>query len=155
MCLLWGTNWVFIFQKTGFFIVTAVKTSNLTGKICLRTEIWIRDCLNARQKCYPTDRDVRLYCAEATDGKKVRRTVKRYNLRGVWMPVHVRLDTLLNDFWIMPSSGMSRRVDLVRTDVSAKLSASIIRVKRICEQGTTLAATNNRRSVGSYKSHTA
>jgi hypothetical protein len=25
MCLLWGTNWVFIPQKTAFFIVTAVK----------------------------------------------------------------------------------------------------------------------------------
>jgi hypothetical protein len=30
MCLLWSTNWVFISQKTTFFIVTAVKTSNLT-----------------------------------------------------------------------------------------------------------------------------
>jgi hypothetical protein len=30
MCLLWGTNWVFISQKTAFFIVTAVRTSNLT-----------------------------------------------------------------------------------------------------------------------------
>jgi hypothetical protein len=29
MCLLCGTNWVFISQKT-FFIVTATKTSNLT-----------------------------------------------------------------------------------------------------------------------------
>jgi hypothetical protein len=29
MCFLWGTNWVLIFQKTTFFIVTAVKTSNL------------------------------------------------------------------------------------------------------------------------------
>jgi hypothetical protein len=30
MCLLWSTNWGFISQKTAFFIVTAVKTSNLT-----------------------------------------------------------------------------------------------------------------------------
>jgi hypothetical protein len=30
MCLLRGTNSVFISQKTTFFIVTAVKTSNLT-----------------------------------------------------------------------------------------------------------------------------
>jgi hypothetical protein len=30
MCLLWSTNWVFISQKTTFFIVTAVKTSNFT-----------------------------------------------------------------------------------------------------------------------------
>jgi hypothetical protein len=30
MCFLWCTNWVFISQKTAFFIVTAVNTSNLT-----------------------------------------------------------------------------------------------------------------------------
>jgi hypothetical protein len=31
MCLLWGTNWVFMSQKTAFFVVTAVKSSNLKG----------------------------------------------------------------------------------------------------------------------------
>jgi hypothetical protein len=36
----------------------------------------------------------------------------------------------------MPSSGMFRRVDLVRTDVSEELSASIIRVTRIGELAT-------------------
>jgi hypothetical protein len=40
---------------------------------------------------------------------------------------------------------MLRRVALVRTDVSEELSASIIRVTRIGELGTTLAVTNNRR----------
>jgi hypothetical protein len=30
MCLLRGTNWVFISQETAFFIVTAMETSNLT-----------------------------------------------------------------------------------------------------------------------------
>jgi hypothetical protein len=34
MCLLSSTNWVFLSQKTTFFIVTAVKTSNLTLIIC-------------------------------------------------------------------------------------------------------------------------
>jgi hypothetical protein len=43
----------------------------------------------------------------------------------------------------MVSSGMLRRVALVRTDVSEKLSASLLRVTRIL------------RDVGSYKSHTA
>jgi hypothetical protein len=38
-------------------------------------------------------------------------------------------------------------VALVRTDVSEELSASIIRVTRIGELGTTLAVTSNRRSV--------
>jgi hypothetical protein len=39
---------------------------------------------------------------------------------------------------------MSRRVALVRTDVSEEFSASIIRVTRIGELGTTLAVTSNR-----------
>jgi hypothetical protein len=39
---------------------------------------------------------------------------------------------------------MLRRVALVRTDVSEELSASFIRVTRICELGTTLAVTSNR-----------
>jgi hypothetical protein len=74
----------------------------------------------------------------------------------------------------MASSGMLRRVALVRTDVSEEPSASFIRVTRISELGTTLAATSNRRTlrrndscrpdeggarflrtVGSYKSHMA
>jgi hypothetical protein len=37
------------------------------------------------------------------------------------------------------SSGMLSRLPFVRTDVSEELSASLIRVKRICELGTTLA----------------
>jgi hypothetical protein len=45
----------------------------------------------------------------------------------------------------MASSGMLRRVALVRTDVSEELSASFTRVTRICELGTTLAVTGNRR----------
>jgi hypothetical protein len=42
---------------------------------------------------------------------------------------------------------MLHRVVLVRTDVSEKLSASIIRVTRIGELGTTLAVTINRRTL--------
>jgi hypothetical protein len=45
----------------------------------------------------------------------------------------------------MSSSGKLRRVALVRTDVSEKLSASIIRVTRIRELGKSLAVTSNRR----------
>jgi hypothetical protein len=73
----------------------------------------------------------------------------------------------------MASFGMLRRVDLVRTDVSEELSASIIRVTRIGELRT-LAVTSNRhtlrrnttchpddggakflQNVASYKSNTA
>jgi hypothetical protein len=54
----------------------------------------------------------------------------------------------------MASSGMLRRVSLIRTDVSEELSASIIRVTRIGELETTLAVTSNRhtlrRKVASY-----
>jgi hypothetical protein len=49
---------------------------------------------------------------------------------------------------------MLRRVAIVRTDVSEELSASIIRVTKIGELGTTLAVTSNRftlrASVASY-----
>jgi hypothetical protein len=60
----------------------------------------------------------------------------------------------------MVSSGMLRRVPLVRTDISEEPSASFIRATRIGELGTTLAATSNQHAakkyqVGSYKNHTA
>jgi hypothetical protein len=76
----------------------------------------------------------------------------------------------------MASSGMLRRVAIVRTDVSEDLKVSIRVVPSICELGTTLAVTSNRRTlrrntwyschpdeggatflrnVGSYKSHPA
>jgi hypothetical protein len=47
----------------------------------------------------------------------------------------------------MASSGMFRHVALVRIDVSEELSASIIRVTRIGELGTTLAVTSNRHAL--------
>jgi hypothetical protein len=47
----------------------------------------------------------------------------------------------------MVSSGLLRRVALVRTDVSEEPGASFIRVRRIGELGTTHAATSNRRTL--------
>jgi hypothetical protein len=58
----------------------------------------------------------------------------------------------------MLSSGMLRRVALLKTDISEERSSSINRVIRIGELGT-LTVNGNRctflRSVGSYNSHTA
>jgi hypothetical protein len=47
----------------------------------------------------------------------------------------------------MSASGMLRRVALVRNEVSEEPRASIIRVTRIGELGTTLAVTSNRRTL--------
>jgi hypothetical protein len=58
----------------------------------------------------------------------------------------------------MVSSGLLRRVALVRTDVSEESGASFIRVTKIGELGTTQADEGGvrfLRNVGSYKSHTA
>jgi hypothetical protein len=57
-------------------------------------------------------------------------------------PVHVfrEIRILLRR---MTSSGMLSRVALVRTDVSEEIRASIIRVTRISELGTTLAVPGN------------
>jgi hypothetical protein len=65
----------------------------------------------------------------------------------------------------MASSGMLRRVALVRTGVSVELNASIIRVTGIGELGMLALTTDSchpndgcsefLRNVGSYKSHTA
>jgi hypothetical protein len=46
----------------------------------------------------------------------------------------------------MASSGILRRVALVRTNVSKELSTSFIRMTRISELGTTLAVTSTRRT---------
>jgi hypothetical protein len=47
----------------------------------------------------------------------------------------------------MPSSGLLRRVAFVKTDDSEERSAFFIRLTRIGEIGTTLAATSNRRTL--------
>jgi hypothetical protein len=47
----------------------------------------------------------------------------------------------------MVSSGMLRRVALVRAEVSDELSASFIRVTRISKRGKTLAVTSNRHTL--------
>jgi hypothetical protein len=47
----------------------------------------------------------------------------------------------------MASSGMVRRVALVRTDVSEGIRGSFISVIRIYELGTTLAVTDNRHTL--------
>jgi hypothetical protein len=77
--------------------------------------------------------------------------------------------TSIHETWYIQrkivSSGLLRRVALVRRNVSEELSASFIRVTRIGELGITLAVTSNRRTlrtntkflrnVGYYKRHAA
>jgi hypothetical protein len=53
----------------------------------------------------------------------------------------------------MVSSGMLHRVTLVRTDVSVEIIASFIMVTGICELGTTLAVTSNRRTLFTDSCH--
>jgi hypothetical protein len=53
----------------------------------------------------------------------------------------------------MMSSGILRRMALVRTDGSEEYSASIIRVTRIGELGTTLAVTSNQRMLLCISTH--
>jgi hypothetical protein len=50
----------------------------------------------------------------------------------------------------MESSGMLRRVALVKTDVSEELSASIIRVTRISELGVRKAAIGRTRTLAGF-----
>jgi hypothetical protein len=50
-------------------------------------------------------------------------------------------------YWRMASSGMLRRVALVRTEVSVEPGTSFIRVTKIGELGTLQAATSNRRTL--------
>jgi hypothetical protein len=55
----------------------------------------------------------------------------------------------------MVSSGMLRRVAVVRTDASEELSASFMRVTRIGELGTTLSVTSNRLGNSSQRASVA
>jgi hypothetical protein len=64
MCFLLGTNWVFISQQTTFFVVTAVKTSNLT---------------NYKPRCYDTPELGR-------DSVKGLKLSCRYAASSVWKP---------------------------------------------------------------------
>jgi hypothetical protein len=54
----------------------------------------------------------------------------------------------------MAFSGMLRHVALVRTDVSEELIASIMRLTRIGELGTTLTVTSNRRTFRNHRRET-
>jgi hypothetical protein len=142
-----GTNWIFISQKTTFFIVTAMETSNLKCNMVLLLPV-----------TFPKSTSIYDLLVSAYKNRK--------------------LISILR----IASSGMLRRVALVRTAVSKELNASFIRVTRIGALGTMLAVTCSVRrllvtasvvrsspilvtlmkggtkfirKVGSYKSHTA
>jgi hypothetical protein len=70
--------------------------------------------------------------------------------RSGWYGEAIILDptrTQILTSWRMASSGMLRRVVLVRTDVSEEFSATFFRVTRIGELGTMLAVISNRRTL--------
>jgi hypothetical protein len=70
--------------------------------------------------------------------------MRTYIFRPNWPSSSVQFGTKTRVLQRMVSSGMLRRVALVRTVVSEGLSASFIRVKRIGELGTMLAVITNR-----------
>jgi hypothetical protein len=59
--------------------------------------------------------------------------------------VHLNIEN--KNMFRMVSSGLLRRVGLVRTDVSEEPGASFIRVTKLGELGTAQAATSNRRTL--------
>jgi hypothetical protein len=71
-------------------------------------------------------------------------TVNGANFSSFWTE---RTDVNHEKWWRIVSSGLLRRVALVRTDVSEEPGASFIRVTKIGELGTTQAATSNRRTL--------
>jgi hypothetical protein len=76
--------------------------------------------------------------------------IMEYNLRRIrerrfvrqWY--YVRFEVFASVTMLSAVSVMWRRMALVRTDVLEERSAYIIRVRRICELGTTLIVTSNR-----------
>jgi hypothetical protein len=80
--------------------------------------------------------------------KKTRVThlIKSYTTAYETSNIIIAFITNLREAWRIVSSGMLRRVALVRTAVSENPRASFIRVTRLGELWTTLALTSNRRT---------
>jgi hypothetical protein len=80
---------------------------------------------------------------------------ERRRRRRMWELLFAVLKIIIQCWWTsqhlllrrMVSSGLLRRVALVRTDVSEESGASFIRVTKVGELGTTQAATSNRRTL--------
>jgi hypothetical protein len=94
-----------------------------------------------------SEQNAYLYWKDVTNFKHTLKATKaRYVRHCCWW---IRLEHLYDLriswqwLWRMPSSVMLCHMALVRTDVSKEHSASIIRVTRIGELGTTLAVTSN------------
>jgi hypothetical protein len=115
MCVLLGTNWVFISQKTTFFIITTVKTSNLTKtkfdsvrSLSLLLDSYHKRYANSAsydvipEDCYT----IKLQCFRISVLSKLeiigwilssniawRNTAKIWNLREICGPVYVLTET--------------------------------------------------------------
>jgi hypothetical protein len=133
MCLLWDTNWGFMSQKTTFFIVTAVKISNLTSIswFHINPQGQWRD---VNLLLFVLNKPLIFSCSEWTFQKYT--NVLHYGMS------RAIINASRNGVWTSLTWKPTSRMALVRTDVSEERIVSIIRVTRIGELGT-LAVTSN------------
>jgi hypothetical protein len=136
-------DWIRIIKKSGPF---SEKNSFRAGSVFLQTFLSqfvitsrsLSVCLLCSRRVYM---DFRCFGCPLEVSSQL--NLWRRKFLSYWRITHLKEPLI----WRMASSGMLRRVALVRIDVSEELSASFIRVTRIGELGTTPALTSNRRTL--------
>jgi hypothetical protein len=173
VCMLVGIsvrNYLLFFQPqlpadyTRNLCWRSLRTWNFTRNVI----IWLPPSLARRSSCTQTlanssaakmtDVSVRVCCYKCCvplthhQGSLV---LDPYNMRYDWrhFAQYCVQRRAVANLRIMPSSGMLRRVALVRFDVSEERNASILKVTRIGDQGTTLSVTRNRHMLTLFLVH--